>query len=390
VRTAVVRQLRSVNFRSSLFGVLWCASALHAQDRPIEIRDASRTCAACSIALTRIATLAPPDTAAYVAGNSHVAVDSRGRFLVSSAEGGHVHRFAADGRYEGQIGRPGQGPGEFARITALVVGPGDSLFVFQYGRFAVFAPNGAFVRTAPTLGAVEAAVVRPDGFLLAKMSTPTAERGGMPLHRIGPNGAIHSFGLAGENKYSASCPQCSGRGLHPSARGDRVWVTARNRYALESWSVDGTLMTTYRIADSRWFRDWDREGDWIDGSARRPSTILQVAETATGNIVVVGAHGSANATLLPPREGSGVMVRGGFAKAETRGALQDYVFDMMLQNVVAVIEHIDLSRREVISSTRLPGELRLLNAATAWRTVRRPDDSFGLEILAVKIINPPR
>ena len=384
---AKLATLLSLRILPALFSALWVANVLHAQVTTTEIRDASARCAKCSIALTRIAMLAPPDSVPDIGPNAMVVTDSRGRFYVSSSDSRHVHRFTADGRFDGEIGRPGQGPGELQGIATLSVGPGDSLFVFDQARLAVFTPNGTYARTARTPGAVGSAVVRADGSLLAKMSIPSPERVGFPVHLIASDGSVYSFGLTQDGRYSANCPHCTARDLHPSPRAGRVWLTARNRYALESWSVDGKLLSAYRVQDSKWFKDWDREANWIDGSSRRPSSILQVAEMVNGDLWVLGAQGSENARPLPPPAGSGITVGGYFAKGPSRAAMQDYVFELMLQNTETVIEYVGMGTREVIASTRVPGEVRLLNAGSLWRTVRRPDDSFGIEVLAVRI-NP--
>ena len=51
-----------------------------------------------------------------------------GTFVSASFDGTQIAEFGPDGRLTGVIGRAGQGPGEFLRLTTPIPGPGDTLF----------------------------------------------------------------------------------------------------------------------------------------------------------------------------------------------------------------------------------------------------------------------
>ena len=71
--------------------------------------------------------LSEPDSAPLGAHTSFFARSQSGRFFVGDIDRRTVVRFAPDGRFEGTIGAPGDGPGEFELPGAIMVLPGDSV-----------------------------------------------------------------------------------------------------------------------------------------------------------------------------------------------------------------------------------------------------------------------
>lgn len=81
---------------------------------------------------------------------ANMAVTSDGRIVVADQQGQHLKVFTPDGAYERTIGKPGAGPGELGLgIAAVIVGPGDTLFVADLGnqRVNVYLIDGTFVRS---------------------------------------------------------------------------------------------------------------------------------------------------------------------------------------------------------------------------------------------------
>ena len=74
---------------------------------------------------------------------SDVAVNSLGQLLVADGDAQVIYVFSESGDSLHTFGRPGNGPGEFASIRDLDIGPGDSVFVWdgRRDRLLVFEPE---------------------------------------------------------------------------------------------------------------------------------------------------------------------------------------------------------------------------------------------------------
>ena len=66
-----------------------------------------------------------------------------GTFVSASLDAKQIAEFGPDGRLLRVMGRSGQGPGEFAYVATLVLGPGDTLFApdRRQGRIVAFGPD---------------------------------------------------------------------------------------------------------------------------------------------------------------------------------------------------------------------------------------------------------
>ena len=73
-----------------------------------------------------------------------IGVDSRERIFVFDGQAQHIQVYSPEGVYQQTIGRRGEGPGEFRAGAGPLIGPGDTLLVWdQSGRFVRFAPDGS-------------------------------------------------------------------------------------------------------------------------------------------------------------------------------------------------------------------------------------------------------
>ncbi len=82
---------------------------------------------------------------------SHLSVNSRGEIFVTEPRPLAVSAFGPDGTYLAAIGTEGQGPGEYRYISKAVVGPADSVYVFEHllNRLLIYDPHDyMFVRHA--------------------------------------------------------------------------------------------------------------------------------------------------------------------------------------------------------------------------------------------------
>jgi len=82
---------------------------------------------------------------------SHLAVNSRGEFIVTEFRPAIVSVFRPDGSFLAAVGTEGEGPGEYRYISRAIVGPADSVYVLESlrNRVMVYDPQSfAFVRHA--------------------------------------------------------------------------------------------------------------------------------------------------------------------------------------------------------------------------------------------------
>ena len=98
-----------------------------------------------------------------------------GRILVADAGSGDIRFYDETGRFLLDTGGLGDAPGEYRQITGLGAGPGDSLWVYDFGlrRFTVLTGEGEPVRTVSvggTLSSVGAVGRLPDGSFVVKES----------------------------------------------------------------------------------------------------------------------------------------------------------------------------------------------------------------------------
>ncbi len=73
-----------------------------------------------------------------------VAVNSTGSIYVGDRQASTIYAFTAQGELIDEIGQQGEGPGEFARLSTIRIGPSDTLYVFdsQVDRISAFEPTG--------------------------------------------------------------------------------------------------------------------------------------------------------------------------------------------------------------------------------------------------------
>ena len=73
----------------------------------------------------------------------YMAISTTGHMYVADLSVPTVYVFSASGDLVTSIGRKGEGPGEFIRISGIFVGENDSLFVFDFNhrRISVFEPG---------------------------------------------------------------------------------------------------------------------------------------------------------------------------------------------------------------------------------------------------------
>jgi hypothetical protein len=145
--------------------------------------------------IVRIGTLDGP-VGALFAWIGAVDLDSRGNVYVLDTRSSRVARFGPDGAFLEEIGRPGQGPGEWRELWSLAVDTADRLHVVDPGnvRISVYDVSRARARHVgderlPAPARRSTSICASEGRRFVKAYGPRI------LHEILPEGAdVKSFG----------------------------------------------------------------------------------------------------------------------------------------------------------------------------------------------------
>ena len=193
------------------------AVSLHAQE-PERVSGAV-SCEVCRITLDTIASIGGlyGQGLGVVSEHSVVAMDGRGRFLVSELRENEFSVFDVSGRFIRTVGRPGEGPGEYRLgITQIVVGP-QLIHVFENHRGRTLLDDDwNVVQTHRFPGQVHPghayATDSEDIVMMANMPTP--EGAGNSFHLLNRSGEMVSFG---DNPYGAV-------GFYVTGEGESMWA----------------------------------------------------------------------------------------------------------------------------------------------------------------------
>ena len=191
----------------------------------------------------------------------------------------------AEGRATRPLGTVGDGPGQFRRISAILLGQGDSVLIFDQFKVHIFTPDLEYVRS---IASPEHSTWSPSVLAGGRIAIPSRSRRPAAVSVISQgDGAVlwtipaDSFGLREfpDIRLTAADPDGS------------LWVMpVFRRLVLQHFSAEGTLLATIQPTAS-WFEPWteyqrpsrDRptspslKGFWID-SLHRAWVIAHVAD----------------------------------------------------------------------------------------------------------------
>jgi hypothetical protein len=183
--------------------------------------------------------------------------DSRGIFYTETFGRDQVVVWSPGGEYVRMIGRSGDGPGEFQAITALFVGPGDSLHVRDLRGWSIFDSAGAFQRRNQnrTLG-FRPGHMRFVGAAEVLVSASLGSAESNYFHVVSPTGIrIRSFGPIPQYDL-ASARAVKYERQTAWAGGSTFWAGAvqgsSDGYELEEWSIDGERLRAIK-RNAPWF-----------------------------------------------------------------------------------------------------------------------------------------
>ena len=246
-----------------------------------------------------------------------VDVDSRGRILALDAMARAYHVFGPDGAHLFTVGRPGNGPGEFADPFQLLVLPGDSVLVPDVGttRASVFAPDGSLARSF-SVDFLDLAArrwgVAGDGSVVARRAAAAAD----VIVRLDPNGAVEDTIVHLESPYRPSDSDARPTLLAPvpvwaALPGGGVVHGHSHRYRVTVADAAGATRLLFRLPVSpAAFSDSHREA--IRAGFRDIAAKQGIPEAAVDQIIAMVAFWdelSLIADLLPGPDGSYLVQR---------------------------------------------------------------------------------
>lgn len=187
---------------------------------------------------------------------------------------GLPRRFDSAGAFLGQLGRQGQGPGEFLAATLGARLPGDSLLVFdsRSGRATIFDESLAFARAVRWDGLVTEImpVAWPDTVFAVLWPRGLPGRSQRLLSLAGPNSREYlTFGEPWPERDFDRFIRFRRYSTQP--RDGRVWSVGAGNYQLREWSITGDSLRVLKP---------ETEIPWVEESGFGPGAIPPTAVTA--------------------------------------------------------------------------------------------------------------
>lgn len=189
---------------------------------------------------------------------------SDGRIVVADGASAELRYFDSGGAHLETAAGKGDGPGEFARITALLRRPGDSVLAIQSipPRQGLFSDTGRFVRLVPvptinqSLPIVSTAILDDGTAILAPGARPVAMITGTRTESTTFHAAVPGsdstrvlgtfpFLMLSGNGRMVGLVRFAPTGVS-AAHGDRFFVGFPERYEIAAYDVDGTLRRLIR------------------------------------------------------------------------------------------------------------------------------------------------
>ncbi|MEX2611414.1 MAG: hypothetical protein WEA24_15940 [Gemmatimonadota bacterium] len=250
----------------------------------------------CGVLLTRVGTLEDPDQTGLLSDRPTVIKLRNGSFLSMARTRHRMLVYDSAGSLSRTVGSQGQGPGEFMLATMPVLGPGDSVFVFDVGlqRLTVFTPDLSFARSILALRGPS--LILDDGTFVVADHVGSADAVGYPLHRANPSGSIEfSFG-ADTPHFRFDLPLATEHVVTYGAAGS-IWAARRGSYSLEQWDARSGRRL-YRVpVQAEWFSEALR----YQGDGERPVSIVQSLIDGGPNLIWVLIR-VADAAWMPPAD----------------------------------------------------------------------------------------
>ena len=242
-----------------------------AATQDVVLGDSAPSCATCSIELRPVLSL--DGRTMFLVNEPYEVIAHRdGGWLVTSLlDPTEIFVFDSTSRLVKRIGREGQGPGEYRFIRSVRVGPGDTVWVFDWDnqRITVLSPELGLVRSRRVdLGTPNEVALLSDGRFVTVEDRYRAANRGLPLHFMDGGKQTLSFG-ADPDDYPGRWSHRLWRFLAPD-RSAGFWAAHMTQYRLEHWNSFGKMD---RSIERRvpWFEPNERVGIDYDNPTRPPN-----------------------------------------------------------------------------------------------------------------------
>lgn len=338
------------------------AMSLTAGAQTVEV-SGTPTCSACVVEFVRIGSAGTAADPVLVGEMNALKRGPRGTLVTTSHDGYQLVLFDSTGRYLRAVGTRGQGPGEFASpVRILGLDSHDSLWVDTRRSIFVYSPELTLART------VTSATPRPASwhFLaegrvvqIAALTRPVANSLHV-LYTLQPGDSIAApFGTASSDD-PVTCIACMSRAVAVTPDRRAVHVVHPNRYRVDSYDSSGQLRSTLQVTGSRWMTEWSRTRASGPGATEPPNPMIHaVVAAAGGRLIMVGRTPARNwaAPTLPAGAASARI--GGNAAIIVNSDASRELIAQNARNYNTVVDVIDPSGRQLISSTTIEGEMFL-------------------------------
>lgn len=295
-----------------------------------------------------------------------------GRIVVADGGSREIRIYGADGGFVATTGGRGEAPGEFRLIDNIGFGPGDSIWVYDFGlrRFTVLTDSGRVVRTmalGPELSNVGGVGRLADGSFVVReywsSRGDAAEIGGGLSRELGavarysPDGArLDTIGLfpgrevfiGSEEGRAVMAAPLFARSLSVAVSDDRIVIGDPVTFEFGLYTPGGELLRLVRIRDvDLRVRPEDVEAEIEARLAAEPSDRRPLMRAHLEAMDVPGTH-PAYGRLLADREG--------------HVWLADYTSSTAEPREWRVFDH----EGQLVGRVTLPGRFRALDIGAEW------------------------
>ena len=243
-----------------LIVVVGCGSEIPPATRTFNAREVTLipdepNCRDCEIEFRELAVLGADSDPASIRSDAMrgcmVGQLATGEYLVSGIVGGGQLLVYAEvgGGARRTIGRRGQGPGELSRNFRLVIGPLDTLHVFDdgNGRLQVLTPTGDFVRSFPTPSSGDPIALLTNGDHLFHTFPMTEDDALFTIVR--PTGEERArFGKPFGPEFDLD------QWIVGAAPAGEFWAASIWKYEMHRWTGSGSIVRTV-MREAPWFAD---------------------------------------------------------------------------------------------------------------------------------------